>query len=107
PSTPEPAEEAPATSDKVPATTREPVLELDIEALERASQVESAPAFKPDNDLPPPNPNTFKRPDTGRYRNTPVTSREDPDQPRTVSVEETRNPPGTGPKDPLRPSSKP
>jgi hypothetical protein len=61
------SEEAPpAPSEKAPATTREPVLELDVEALERASNAEPAPAFKTENDLPPPNPNTLKRPDTGR-----------------------------------------
>ena len=77
-----------ATSEKAPATTREPVLELDIEALERASQADAGPAFRSENDLPPPNPNTLKRPDTGRY----PTVREDPDEPRTAGVESTRSP---------------
>lgn len=79
-----------APSEKAPATTREPPLELDIEALERASHSDGAPVFKSDNDLPPPNPNTLKRPDTGRYPH--VTSREDPDQPRTAIVESIRSP---------------
>jgi hypothetical protein len=55
------------TRDSVPAAApAEPLLTLDIGALERAAA--EAHTFKPNDDLPPPPQSLFKKPDTGRYR---------------------------------------